>query len=119
MANHRDSGAPVLVSELNVRDRLLLSQILEAEGLDNYAKIHERFVNHPVFKLSHNKLEGTELQPTEDQVEQLVHDLLAEHEDMKIVSICEHYYNLRIEELLTEIRDTKTEFDSAKHSLAT
>lgn len=119
MVKSKNSDAHVSLSELNVRDRLLLSQILEAEGLDSYLTIHERFINHPVFKLSHNKLEGTELPLSESQVEQLVNELLAEHEDMKIVTICEHYYNLRIEELLTEIRDTKTEFDTAKHSLAT
>jgi len=109
----------VTLSDLNTRDVLLLSQLSEEHGIENYHKIYKLFTSHPAFKLSHNRLHSTQLDLSEDDIKRLVNELIAKHHDLKIVSICEHYYNLRIEELMAEISDTKAEFDQIKFSMAT
>lgn len=106
------------LSDLNTRDILLLSQLAEEHGIDNYSKIHQELISHPAFNLSHNRLDNTQLELSTSEVEHLINELLTTHKDLKIVSICEHYYKLRLQELMTEIRDTKSEFDQAKLELS-
>ncbi len=104
----------VSLDALGTRDALLLSQLAEEYGSNNLSKIHQQFINHPAFKLSHNKLDGTELELTEEHTGHLLQELLERHPGLKIVSVCEHYYNLRLQELMAEIRDTKQAFEQVK-----
>lgn len=95
---------------LNTRDRLLLAQLVEELKIENLAAIHEKFINHPAFSLSHNDLHNTQLALSESQTRKLVNDLLEYHKDLSVIGICEHYYILRKEEILQEMAANKEQF---------
>lgn len=104
------------LADLNTRDLLLLSQLIERHGLD-IGVLYETFVEHPAFVLSHNELNGQKLDFSQEEFQQVVNQLLEQHRDLNSIQLCELFYARRVEELTQEIDETHRRFHSVKGSL--
>lgn len=116
MANNQKSTS---IDTLNTRDILLLAQLVEQHGGiqlndEEFASkldlIHEEYVNHPVFLLSHNELNEGRLDISKQALSGIIRDLLERHPGESIVEICELYYQQRIQELEAGIRTLEDQF---------
>ncbi|CCH46601.1 hypothetical protein BN7_6195 [Wickerhamomyces ciferrii] len=104
----------IQLNQLNTRDILLLAQLSEQHGIDNYKQVHEELYDHPVWKLSHNRLNKNELLLNPNDTQSLIDQLIEKHEDLPIVEICEYYYDVRLKELESEIQENKELFHLVK-----
>lgn len=105
------------LKQLNTRDKLLLSQIIEQYGLKDMALLHQTFTRHPAFLLSHNELVGDPLGLSLEQFQGLVDELFATFPDATVVQVCELLYAQRTAELQGEIAHNQNVFHVAKRSL--
>ncbi|KAH3679879.1 hypothetical protein WICMUC_000622 [Wickerhamomyces mucosus] len=109
----------ISLEELNTRDRLLLAQLIEEHKAENIDLIYEKFVNHLVFSLSHNELNCQTLELNRDSLKSIIQELLAEHEGLTIVGICELYYLKRREEIINQLLKNKATFAEIKGRAST
>jgi hypothetical protein len=105
------------LDSFNTRDLLLLSQLIEQHGLLDIEVVHSELIDHPAFLLSHNGLEGKEIEFTPEQLRSLVNQLFAAYPNRNIIQLCELFYAQRIEELKSEIAHNQTIFHKAKKAL--
>lgn len=102
--------------DLNNRDLLLLVQLVEQNGIEETDLIYEEFINHKVFKLSHNELNNNKIKITKEELKNEINNILNDHKDKNIIEICEFFYKKRIDEIKFELLEIDKNFTEIKSS---